>query len=77
MEMETNNIEDIIMLSKKMLVDEYRHPKTRGWHWEMMKGWLVDDEGELTRRGREIITEVDAWEAEHDSSEEKDQDKEA
>lgn len=64
--MATDNIvENLIMMSKQMLVDEYKHPETRGWHWDMMKGWLVDDEGELTRRGRAIIAEVEAWEAEH------------
>lgn len=64
--MATDNIvENLIMMSKQMLVDEYRHPETRGWHWEMMKGWLVDDEGSLTRRGRAIVAEVEAWEAEH------------
>lgn len=86
--MATDNIvEDLIMMSKQMLVDEYRHPETRGWHWDMMKGWLVDDEGNLTRRGRAIIAEVDEWETEHgsgilggilgDPGKEKDQDADA
>ena len=58
-------VDDMLKRCKKALVDEYKKvPAQRTYLWDLMKDWLVDHDGNLTDRGKEIIAEVEAWEEE-------------
>lgn len=54
------------MASKAKLVEQYENPEIRDWHWEVMQDWIVDHEGKLTKRGEEIVNEVNAWRKERE-----------
>ena len=59
----TPAVNGVLLNAKKILVDQYRHPETRNFHWEIMKNWMVDRNGELTEAGKAIVAEVEAAEA--------------
>ena len=56
-------VSSILWQAKKILVDQYRNPEKRDFHWALMQGWIVDKNGELTENGKRMVTEVEAWEA--------------
>lgn len=66
----TPAVNSVLLNAKKILVDQYRNPEKRNFHWDIMKNWMVDRNGELTEAGKAIVAEVEAAEA-AEASEEK------
>jgi len=56
-------VSSILWQAKKILVDQYKNPEKRDFHWALMQGWIVDKNGELTENGKTMVKEVEAWEA--------------
>ena len=56
-------MEDFMKQQKKMVIEEYRKPEAeRGALWNLVKGFIVDANGELTEQGKAILAEVEAEE---------------
>ena len=64
--MERDVIKEMIMASKAKIVEQYENPEVRDWHWDIMKDWIVDHEGNLTKRGESIVNEVHEWKKERE-----------
>ncbi len=62
-ETESPIVNEILWKAKKILVDQYKHPERRDFHWTLMQGWIVDGNGELTEAGKAMVAEVEEWEA--------------
>ena len=54
---------EITMQSMKALVAEYRKPEAeRSGIWVLLKGFMVNGDGELTEQGKAIVAQVEAEE---------------
>ena len=58
-----NSFDDLLKQQKKMVVEEYRKPEAeRSAIWNLVKGFIVDANGELTDQGKAILADVEAEE---------------